>query len=892
MKRHVLLTGVTGFVGKVVLFELLRRREELGIERVTVLIRGKKRSNGEVRTPRERFVEDVAPAALFRSLPADWRQSVDIVGADLERPGLGLAASDEAALVSRVTHVLHCAASVEFDLPIAAAKAANIDAALNMLELARRCSRLVSMVSVSTAYVSVWRNGPIGETLGHLPRAAADIVKIIEDGSVSEAELLAESGHPNTYTYTKCVVEHLLSERRGDVPLTIVRPSIISAAWSQPVPGWIDSRAAFAGCLLATGLGFVKAWEANPNVRLDVVPVDVVARGVIDAGFLGELPAPGERTPIRLLAMGLTHAMRADLSTGATARFFEERPGAKFAPGCFIGGEHHGFLKEDMKRRALPSQVLRTYFSLTRQPVRKKQVAMLDERVQRMNAAFSYFIHHSFDFRPSRSVVPQGFSPARYIDIVNRGMYKHLLRRDESELTLAGRRHESIEGDLRWALNRRDGNGVIRAFGYSLRKVLRRCTSAVTFDRASFERAVASVPADHAFVLAPSHRSYFDFLLSCYLCFQHPELGIPVPRIAAAEEFAKIPLVGGLLSRAGAFYVRRGVGKAVPEVRRELERALGGENSLMFFIEGQRSRGRHVLAPKRGLLRALQETGRSFAVLPIAISYERVPEEGAFERELRGGRRSAMSVEAIVRWLVHLAGKRVQLGRVHIACGRPLLLEPGTRVQGLASDVAAALQQETVVTSFHLRSFLALRLAAGDELGGVDEAWLRAAIGRRGGRVLDSDTPLPNEPSTPLSHSLQNQWMHWFYADALELFPDNRVVRDHVARHGWTQREPAADVHDPRVRALVQALFHPVIAAYDLVTQHVHDATPELTATSPATVAQQHPGLYLPHLEDAFRALSEHGLLSEISPGSYAPVAALSKDAAWGSLAQKAGQAS
>jgi alcohol-forming fatty acyl-CoA reductase len=891
MKSHVLLTGVTGFVGKVVLFELLRRREELGVERVTVLIRAKKRGSGGVRTPFERFVEDVAPAALFQALPADWRDSVDVVGADLEQADLGLTPGEGAALASRITHVLHCAASVEFDLPIAAAKAANIDAALNVLELARRCARLVSMVSVSTAYVSVWRQGPIGEALGHLPRAAADVLRAIADGSVSEGELLAESGHPNTYTFTKCVAEHLLSERRGHVPLVIVRPSIISAAWSQPMPGWIDSRAAFAGCLLATGLGFVKAWEANPNVRLDVVPVDVVARGVIDAGFASPLPAPRERAPIHLLAMGLTHAMRADMSTRATARFFEERPGAKFAPGCFIGGVHHGFLGQDLKRRALPVQLMSAYFSLTGQRVQKTRLAMLDERVLRMNDAFRYFIHHSFDFRPSRSPVPPDFDPARYIDIVNRGMYKHLLHRDESELTLAGRRHESIEGDLRWALNKPDGGRVVRAFGYSLRKVLRRCTSAVTFDRASFERAVASVPADHSFVLAPSHRSYFDFLLSCYLCFQHPELGIPVPRIAAAEEFASIPVVGSLLTKAGAFYVRRGVGKAVPEVRRELERALSDEGSLMFFIEGQRSRGRHVLAPKRGLLRALQETGRSFAVLPIAISYERVPEEGAFERELKGGRRSAMSIEAILRWLVHLAAKRVQLGRVHIACGKPLLLQAGSRVQTLASDVAAALQQETVVTSFHLRAFLAQRFAADDALAGVDEAWLRAAIQRRGGRVLHSDTPLPSETSTPLSHTLQNQWMHWFYADALALYPDNRIVRDHVARHGWTQRPVSEDVHDPRVRALVQALFHPVIAAYDLVTQHVHDPASERAATSPRTMAQQHPGVYLPHLEDAFRALSERGLLSEISPGSYAPVVAASVDAAWG-VAQKVGQVS
>src|SRR5690606_19309011 len=198
--------------------------------------------------------------------------------------------------------------------------------ALNMLELARECRRLTGMVSVSTAYVSVWRNGPITETLAHMPRAAEDVRRAILADECAERELLAESGHPNTYTYTKCLAEHLLSQRRGSVPLRVVRPSIISAAWANPKPGWIDSTAAFAGCLLYTGLGLVKVWEADPNVRLDVVPVDQVSLRVLETAFHEKMPAPNEPVPIRLAAMGLAGAMRADLSTRATARFFEERP--------------------------------------------------------------------------------------------------------------------------------------------------------------------------------------------------------------------------------------------------------------------------------------------------------------------------------------------------------------------------------------------------------------------------------------------------------------------------------------------------------------------------------------------------------------------------------------
>jgi len=406
--HHVLLTGVTGFVGKVVLWQLLSRREELGIARISVLVRSKggasskssagkgsagKKPSGSTQTPAERFASKVGGSEIFKSFPDGWRNLVQVVDADLEQPDLGMSPGDRQALQASVSHVLHCAASVEFDLPVKSALGANVEAALHMLELARGCSRLVGMVSVSTAYVSVWRNGPIHETLAHLPRPAEELRRAVLDGTRSEAELLAESGHPNTYTYTKCIAEHLLSARRGDVPLVIVRPSIISAAWATPHPGWIDSTAAFAGCLLYTGLGLIKAWEADPNVRLDVVPVDVVSERVISAAFSERPPTSGEPTPIRLAAMGLTQALRADFSTRATARFFEERPGAKAPPGVFIGGVQHGFLQQDLLRRALPVRFLRSYFTLARKPVQARQIEKMNSRVQQMNAAFRYFIH-------------------------------------------------------------------------------------------------------------------------------------------------------------------------------------------------------------------------------------------------------------------------------------------------------------------------------------------------------------------------------------------------------------------------------------------------------------------------------------------------------------------
>jgi fatty acyl-CoA reductase len=46
---------------------------------------------------------------------------------------------------------------------------------------------------------------------------------------------------PNTYTYTKALAEHLLMEECGGIPLAIVRPTIVTAAMKEPIPGWVDN---------------------------------------------------------------------------------------------------------------------------------------------------------------------------------------------------------------------------------------------------------------------------------------------------------------------------------------------------------------------------------------------------------------------------------------------------------------------------------------------------------------------------------------------------------------------------------------------------------------------------------------------------------------------------
>ena len=50
------------------------------------------------------------------------------------------------------------------------------------------------------------------------------------------------SDRPNTYTFTKSLAEYLISQECRDLPLAIVRPSIVGASWHEPVPVGLRSR--------------------------------------------------------------------------------------------------------------------------------------------------------------------------------------------------------------------------------------------------------------------------------------------------------------------------------------------------------------------------------------------------------------------------------------------------------------------------------------------------------------------------------------------------------------------------------------------------------------------------------------------------------------------------
>lgn len=771
--RTVLLTGATGFLGKVALFEMIRRKDELNLEGVLLVIRAR-----GSRSATDRFMKEVASSPCFASFPPEWTQMVRILDGDLASPDFGTSADDRAQLAT-VTHVIHSAAAVSFTLPGAVAAKANITTSLNLLAATRACPMLRRIVYVSTAYVSPHHDGKIAEALVPLPASAAELLAILESGKQSDQEVLARTGHPNTYTMTKTISEHMMVERRGDVPLSIVRPSIITASQLQPSPGWIDSTTGFGAFVMLIGLGHLRAVVGHPDARLDLVPVDEVARAVLD-----EMVSTADGLTIRHSVAGRDRAPTVHDSWAEIERHFQQNPVHRRPVRRYLGPRNSAFVIADALHHRVP-MAIGSFGS----KVRKRQAKKLASRMAYLNEVFPYFTSRTFDFAVKTGdgdLFGENFSSRDYVIAVCRGVSKHLLEQRDDEWTLAGRSHVGHGGDLKWVMRQPSGNAFVRTGIWLSTKVLRRMTDSVTVDVPSFERARDALPPGAAIALVPSHRSFLDFVLCSYLAFARPDLGIRVPYVAAAVEFGRVPLLGYLLRSVHAFYVDRGASRENRDLAKRVHKMLAAGEVIEFFVEGARSRTRAFLRPKRGLLRCVESSGRPSMLMPIAISYDRVPEEAVFARELSGAPKAGLRLGPLFGWLADVWRGRVNIGRIHIASGTPIMMDGTTHAQNAGEEIIRELRGAMAVTSFHIEAY-----AASNPPEGNDAAALRARIVAAGGRVLESKLEVPADLDPLVARTMREHFAHFIDADAGAL--ETKVPPD-----GWSLRDlPGLDLSSP-----------------------------------------------------------------------------------------------
>ena len=82
-------------------------------------------------------------------------------------------------------------------------------------------------------------------------------------------------------------------------PAAIIRPSIITCAWREPFPGWIDNYNGTTGFMVVSGKGVLRTIHVNPDYVTDVVPVDVVINACIGAAWYIAACRPKSTTTVQ-----------------------------------------------------------------------------------------------------------------------------------------------------------------------------------------------------------------------------------------------------------------------------------------------------------------------------------------------------------------------------------------------------------------------------------------------------------------------------------------------------------------------------------------------------------------------------------------------------------------
>lgn len=272
------------------------------------------------------------------------REKLVAVAGDISKQDLGIEEEELERLKGEIDVIINSAAVVSFDASLDDALELNIFGAGKVAELASGCNHAI-LVHVSTAYVSGAVVGDIPETLYHKDtsskekfplRAISDIeleikairgiisrasekseedkyqkdlrealekrekraggwddsrrseeleklkTKLMKTNLVEEGMKWArERGWNDTYTYTKTLGEQQVLRKAGSARVAIVRPSVIESSLSEPSPGWLDGLRMADPLIVAIGKGRLRSLPLNPEVNLDIVPVDMVVNAIL-----------------------------------------------------------------------------------------------------------------------------------------------------------------------------------------------------------------------------------------------------------------------------------------------------------------------------------------------------------------------------------------------------------------------------------------------------------------------------------------------------------------------------------------------------------------------------------------------------------------------------------
>lgn len=281
--RNILVTGGTGFMGKVLIEKLLYSIPDIG--NIYIVMRPKRGKSINQR------MEDIQRLKIFERLkhenPSALKKMIPMQG-DVLFDNLGLSDVDIDCLSKNVSVVFHFAATLRLEAPIKDNVNMNTYGTQRVLNIARKLKNLSIFMHLSTAFCYPDYE-VLDEKLYSPPVKPENVLKLIEWLDDKQLTLLTPSllgPHPNCYTFSKRLAETIVGESFDELPVVIARPSIVTPALKEPVPGWVDNLNGPVGVMVGAGKGVIRTMLCDGSLTAQVISVDLAINAIIAIGMI------------------------------------------------------------------------------------------------------------------------------------------------------------------------------------------------------------------------------------------------------------------------------------------------------------------------------------------------------------------------------------------------------------------------------------------------------------------------------------------------------------------------------------------------------------------------------------------------------------------------------
>lgn len=284
VNKNVLITGASGFIGKLLIEKLLYSCD--GINKIYCLIRDKNGHSADER------LNEITSSKVFDKLRKkypNFRERLETVNGNILENDLGIV--DKATLetiVDRIDIVFHLAGTVKLDQDIKTSLLVNVLGLQKSINLCKKMKQLKAFVYVSSIYANSSGAAHIDEKIypsSVEPQKVLNLLEWMQDDWLDLATKKLIEDKPNTFTYTKWISESLLEREASDLPVVIVRPSNIGAAWKEPFSGWVEKSSGPCDLFIAAGRGYLRSMKGEGDAVLDLVPVDIVVNLLITSAW-------------------------------------------------------------------------------------------------------------------------------------------------------------------------------------------------------------------------------------------------------------------------------------------------------------------------------------------------------------------------------------------------------------------------------------------------------------------------------------------------------------------------------------------------------------------------------------------------------------------------------